>query len=66
MALKIVPSQALNAPSPALIVSWPVNRFPNKLAPKVPNNIRIKPPFYSFASFLIVLLMPFINKLVNK
>ena len=28
-----------NCSSPALIVTLPVKRFPNKLAPKVPNNI---------------------------
>ena len=38
--------------SPALIVPWPVNRFP-----KLRN-----PPFCSFDSFLIVLLTPFSNK----
>ena len=40
----------------------PANRFPNKLAPKVPKNIPGNPPFYSFTSFLIVSLMSFINK----
>ena len=30
---------------PALTVSFPVNKFPNKLAPKVPNNIHKNPPF---------------------
>ena len=50
-------------PSPALIVHLPVNRFPNKLAPKVTNNILGNPPSSSFASFLIVSLTPFINKL---
>ena len=49
-------------PSPALIVLLPVNRFSYKLAPKVPNNISRNPPFCSFALFLIVSLMPFINK----
>ena len=43
------------------IVPLPVKRFPNKLAPKVPNNILKNPPFFSFASFLIVALIPFIN-----
>ena len=49
-------------PSPALIAPLPENRFPNKLAPKMPNNIPRSPPFYSFASFLIVSLTPFNNK----
>ena len=47
--------------SPALIVPLHVNRFPNKLAPKVPNNIPINPPFCYLASSLIVSLTPFIN-----
>ena len=46
-------------PSYALVVPLPVNRFTNKLAP---NNISTRPPFRSFASFLIVLLTLFINK----
>ena len=48
--------------SPAPIVALPVNRSLNKLAPEVPNNVSRTPPFCSFASFLIVLLTPFINK----
>ena len=44
------------------ITSLPVNRFPNKLAPKVPNNIPKNPPFYSFALFSIFSLTSFINK----
>ena len=39
----------------------PANRFPNKLAFKMPNNILKNPPFCYFASFLIVSLMSFIN-----
>ena len=34
----------------------PVNRFPNKLAPNIPNNLVKNPPFCSFASFWIVSL----------
>ena len=37
--------------SPNLLVSLPVNRFPNKLAPKVPNIIPRNHPISSFASF---------------
>ena len=51
---------ALIVPSPALIVPLLVNRFPNKLAPYVPNNEQRK--FCFFASFLIVSLTPFIYK----
>ena len=49
-------------PSPALIVHLPVNRFLKKVAPKVSNNILRDSRFCNFASFLIVLLMAFINK----
>ena len=76
MALKILTPcssalTCLNVPSPALIAShpWletmlllPVNKFSNKLGLKVPNNIPRNPPVYSFVSFLIVSLTPFINK----
>ena len=54
-------SPALIVHLPALIVFLPVNKLPNKLAPKVPNNILRNHLFCSFASFLIILLMPFIN-----
>ena len=40
----------------------PANRFPNKLAPKVPNNIPRNLPFCYFDSFLFVSVTPFINK----
>ena len=49
-------------PALALTVPLPVKRFPNKLAPKVPNNIPGNPPFCFFDSLLIVSLTPFINK----
>ena len=45
-----------------LLTPLPVNRFSNKVAPNVPNNILRNRPVYSFALFLIVLLMPFITK----
>ena len=48
--------------SPVLNVLFPVKRFPNKLAPKVPNNIPRNPPFCYFASFLNALLTPFVYK----
>ena len=37
----------------AWITPFPANTFPNKAAANVPNMLR-KPPFCSFASFLIV------------
>ena len=52
-------SPAVIVPSPAVIVPLSVNRFPNELAAKVPNNIPRNPPFCSFASLLIVLLLHF-------
>ena len=48
-------------PLPTLIVPFPVKKFPNKLPPKVPNNTPRNHLFFSFASFLIVSLMHFIN-----
>ena len=53
---------ALIVPSPALIVPLPVNRFFNKLAPTVPNNILRNPPSCSFVAFLIDWPTSFINK----
>ena len=38
-------SHALIVPLPALIVPLPVSRYPNKLAPKIPNNIPKSPSF---------------------
>ena len=49
-------------PSPALIVPLAVDRFPNKLALNMSNNIPRNLPFGSFASFSIVSLTPFTNK----
>ena len=46
---------------PALIVLLPFNRLPNKIAPKVPNNIT-KNPHLFFALFSVVSLRPFIDK----
>ena len=42
---------ALIIPSPALFTQRPVNIFPNKLAPIVPNNIPRNPDFSSCTSF---------------
>ena len=51
------------APPPALIIPLPlVNKFPNKLAPNVPNNMLKNPPFFFFTSCSIVLPTPF-NKM---
>ena len=55
-------SPALTIPSPALIIAFPVNKLPNKLAPKVPKSILKNPPLCYLISFSIVLLTPF-NKL---
>ena len=52
---------ALFTPSSALITPLPDNEFPNILAANVPNNVGRNPPFCSFASFLILSLIPFIN-----
>ena len=58
-----LPSPARTIPSPALTIPFPpVNKLPNKLAPKVPSNILKNPPLCSLVSFLIVLLTPF-NKI---
>ena len=46
-------------PVPAVTILFPVNKFPNKPAPKVPNNILKNRHFCSFVSFLIVLVTPF-------
>ena len=56
-------SEILTCSLPALIVSLPINRFLNKLAPNVTNSILRNPLFWSFASFFIVSPMLFINKL---
>ena len=53
---------ALNTPSPALITLHPANNaFPNILAANVPDNNPRNLPFFSFTSFLIVPLIPFIS-----
>ena len=46
-------------PSPALTITFPDNKLPNKLAPNVPSNILKNPPLCSLVSFSIVLLIPF-------
>ena len=53
-------------PEPALTISFPVNKLPNKLAPKIPNIMLKNPPFYSFVSFLIVLVTPFSKMLESS
>ena len=43
-----IPSPDLTIPSSALIIPFPpVNKFPNKLAPKEPSNILKNPPLCS-------------------
>ena len=58
----LLPLPARTIPSPALIIPFPVNKLPNKLAPKVSKGIPKNPPLYSLVSFSIVLLIPF-NKI---
>ena len=53
---------ALIIPLPGVTVPVPVNRFPNKLTPDVPDNMPRNPRFCTIASFLILSLMLFINK----
>ena len=61
--LATLPSPALTIPSPALTIPFPpVNKLPNKLAPKFPKSIPKNPPLCSLVSFSIVLLTPF-NKI---
>ena len=48
--------------SPALIVLLPIHRFPNKLAPNVPNNTPTNPPYCSDALFSIISLTTLITK----
>ena len=56
-----IPSPARTIPSPALIIPFPpVNKLPNKLAPKVPKSIPKNPPLCSLVSFSIVLIISFI------
>ena len=54
-------SPALITPLSALITPFPVNPFPNIIATNFPNNIGINQYFYSFPSFLVVSLNPFIS-----
>ena len=57
---KLLP--ALNTPSPALITLHPANNaFPNILAANVPDNNPRNLPLFSFTSFSIVPLIPFIS-----
>ena len=58
----LLPLPTRTIPSPALIIPFPVNKLPNKLAPKVPKSILKNPPPCSLVSFSIVLLTPF-NKI---
>ena len=54
---------ALIAPSPARITPFPINTLSIKLAANVSNITGRNPPFCSFASLLIVSLIPFISNL---
>ena len=57
-----LPSSALTISSHALIIPFPDNKLPNKLASNVPSNILKNPPVCSLVSFSIVFLTPF-NKI---
>ena len=46
----------LNIPSLVLLDPLPVNRFPNNIAPNLPNSILRNCPSCYLASFLLVLL----------
>ena len=64
----IVPHPGTLASRPSLLViaPVPVNIFPNKLAPKGPHEIHRNPSFCSFASFLVVSLISFINDQIHE
>lgn len=53
---------ALTVLLPDLIAPLDAKIFPAKLVLRVPNTTPRNPPFYSFASFSIVWVTPFINK----
>ena len=53
-------------PEPALTIPFPANKFPNKLAPKVPNKMLKNPSFCYFVSFLIVSVTPFSEMLESS
>ena len=60
LGFSLLPLPARTIPSPALTIPFPpVNKLPNKLAPKVPKSILKNPLLCSLVSFLIVLLTPF-------
>ena len=57
--VRTIPSPARTIPSPARTIPFlPDYKFPNKLAPKVPNNIDKNPPFCSLVLFSIVSVTP--------
>ena len=61
----IVPSPAVIITRPGIfehLTHFPVNRFPNNLAPSAPYDVPRNPHFYSFTSFSIVSLTPIIHK----
>ena len=59
----LLPSDERTIPSPVRTIPFPpVNKFPNKLAPKVPKSIPKSPPLCYLVSFSIVLVTPF-NKI---
>ena len=57
------PSPARRTPSPARTIPFPpVNKFPNKVPPKVPNYIDKNPRLCSLVLFSIISVTPF-NKI---
>ena len=60
----LLPLTARTIPSPALIIPFPVNKLPNKLASKVPKSIPKNPLLCSLVSVSVVLLTPF-NKIAE-
>ena len=56
--LTTFPFPACTIPSPALIIPFPpVNKLPNKVAPKVPSNMLKNPPLCSLVSFQLFYLL---------
>ena len=61
--IRLLPLLLASRPSILAFAPLPANRFLNKLAPEIPNNVlQIQHLLFFFASFLIVLLTSFINE----
>ena len=55
------PSMLTLCPWLVAIAPFPIHRFPDKLAPNLPNNIPSSPVFVPLLCFLVFSLAPFIN-----